>query len=499
MTQKVVELPINKIVVEGRARKDLGDLDTLVDSIKAHGLMQPIVVQQMDSGNYRLVAGGRRLEACTRAGYGAIAATVYESLNSVERTAMELAENVVRKNMAWFEEVELKRRIDELQRARHGTKTGASTAEGWTAAKTAEMLGESEATTSRDLQIARFLGEIPELKKAKSKTEAYKMLRKVEERMLSQELLRRQDTGGYEAESAEEAEQAFDTSAPEPGEDKKESPTIITPERGPSIQDIEHAQWYSDKVLDILKGSYQVGDFFEEAQKRPDGMYTFAEVDPPYAIDLQAAKKHGIKQGSDDDYNEIKPDEYPEFLWHTFRQCYRLLADDGWMIVWFSNEWWHDTVLDLIRAAGFKCPGVAGVWYKIGRPGQALQPAYRLASQYEMFFYARKENATLNQRGTPNVFPCRGLSRQEMIHPTQRPVELMYDIIRTFRIGHLRVLVPFAGSGATLLAAWRSEGQYAAQRSIGFDKSEYYQSKFIEQVERIRQEAKNESNSSDTA
>jgi ParB family chromosome partitioning protein len=57
-------LTVADVIVGDRARKDYGDLTSLVESIREHGLLQPIGVLP---GN-RLLFGGRRLEACRALG-----------------------------------------------------------------------------------------------------------------------------------------------------------------------------------------------------------------------------------------------------------------------------------------------------------------------------------------------------------------------------------------------------------------------------------------------
>ena len=62
---------IDEIIVDNRMRKDLGDIDHLVISIKENGLIQPILltaVSENDLTHYRLVAGHRRLEALRKLG-----------------------------------------------------------------------------------------------------------------------------------------------------------------------------------------------------------------------------------------------------------------------------------------------------------------------------------------------------------------------------------------------------------------------------------------------
>ena len=59
---------ISEIKVKKRVRKDLGDINSLKDSLKRYGLLNPITI---DSKN-RLIAGERRLEAAkARKGRGA--------------------------------------------------------------------------------------------------------------------------------------------------------------------------------------------------------------------------------------------------------------------------------------------------------------------------------------------------------------------------------------------------------------------------------------------
>ncbi|MDR2391509.1 MAG: ParB/RepB/Spo0J family partition protein [Planctomycetota bacterium] len=62
----VWELAVEKIAVspsQPRKRFDPGELNNLAQSIKDHGLMEPLVVRRLEGGAYRLIAGERRLRA----------------------------------------------------------------------------------------------------------------------------------------------------------------------------------------------------------------------------------------------------------------------------------------------------------------------------------------------------------------------------------------------------------------------------------------------------
>jgi len=70
-----------------------------------------------------------------------------------------------------------------------------------------------------------------------------------------------------------------------------------------------------------------------------------------------------------------------------------------------------------------------------------------------MFFYARKGNAMLQKQGRSNTFLFDMVANQRKIHPTERPVEMIQEVLETFGRPGDKVLVPFLGSGNTLLAA----------------------------------------------
>lgn len=67
---------ISEIKVKKRVRKDLGDINSLKDSLKRYGLLNPITI---DSKN-RLIAGERRLEAAKALGWTNINAVIVNNL-----------------------------------------------------------------------------------------------------------------------------------------------------------------------------------------------------------------------------------------------------------------------------------------------------------------------------------------------------------------------------------------------------------------------------------
>ena len=77
-TLNAVELKIADIEVTNQIRKEFDDdgIDSLAESSREHGLLQPVVVAQKPGGGYLLVAGERRLRAAKKLGWFSIPAVV---------------------------------------------------------------------------------------------------------------------------------------------------------------------------------------------------------------------------------------------------------------------------------------------------------------------------------------------------------------------------------------------------------------------------------------
>ena len=115
----VEQVAIAAVRVGIRRRKSLGRLEPLQRSITAHGLIHPIVIRN----GGELVAGGRRLEACTRLGWKTIPARRVEAMSDDELRAIELEENTER--LALVEYDMSKARQAEMRQAEADLKTKA--------------------------------------------------------------------------------------------------------------------------------------------------------------------------------------------------------------------------------------------------------------------------------------------------------------------------------------------------------------------------------------
>jgi len=113
-------------------------LDELADSIRAQGLVQPIVVRPVEDGVYEIIAGERRWRACQLAGLETIPALVRD-VPDRNAIAMALIENIQRENLNPMEEANALHRLREEFSMTHQ--------------EAAEAVGRSRAAVSNLLRL----------------------------------------------------------------------------------------------------------------------------------------------------------------------------------------------------------------------------------------------------------------------------------------------------------------------------------------------------------
>lgn len=408
-------IPLHNIKVSGRFREDLGDIDSLANDIKEVGLIQPITVRPEGTG-FKLLAGGRRFAAHEKLGLEKIECIIRKDKGIIDDLSIELIENISRKDMTWQERCRLEKEIYEQRR-----KAG-----NWNMRKQAQEFDQATMTTQRSIRMAEALDMMPDLGNYVSFDQAWKEYKKIEEDFVSEVLVQK-------------------------------TPSKIK----------EASQWAQDH--------YKVGDAFQGMSECRDELIHFAEIDPPYGVDLHARKDRNASRSSMIEYNEIDSDEYLSFYEKVAREVYRILRPDTFAIFWYGMSWHHE-VQETLRRVGFKIPDIPAVWTK-GSAGQTASPNTTLGSCYEPFFLARKGKPVLKKPGRGNVFDYKPVGSTKKIHPTERPLDLMEEILNTCLHPGSILMVPFLGSGVTLRAAYRT-----GHTGFGWDLSRKHKVKFLQRV-----------------
>ena len=134
-------LPISQIEsYQNQPRKNFNQekLEELAESIRQHGVIQPLTVRKLASGYYQIIAGERRWRAARMAGLDEVPAVIIEA---DDQKAMELAmiENLQREDLNPIEEAEGFRSLTEVY--------------GMTQAQAAERVGKSRSAVANALRL----------------------------------------------------------------------------------------------------------------------------------------------------------------------------------------------------------------------------------------------------------------------------------------------------------------------------------------------------------
>lgn len=428
----------------------------LIPSIEKSGLITPICVLDKNSFSgllvgepqFKLLAGGCRFRSFEVLGRMKIPAMIFErELTELEIAIIEESENLKRRDFSPAEKAASYAKVHRLLQAEHGAATPgryAGSESGWGLKETAEFLGKSTGQVSEMLKLNEMFEKKPETKQLfTTTTEASAFLRKAQR-------------GAETFVKARAVEQ-----------ERANTPEQILKRK--------------------LQSCYILGDFFQEAKKIQNGLFDLIEVDPPYSIDLQELRKNG--KNSTIGYNEIDTEQYPLFLELLIKESWRLLKADGWLLLWFGPDPWQQVILDQLKSTGFQVRNLPAIWNKgsfseekriTGGGMQSLSPAYFLSRSYESFFYARKGNVRLAKPGRPDCFEFPNIPAQQRTHPTQRPAGLMKAVLETFAEPGANILVPFAGSGVTLIEAFK-----LGMKPVGFDLGQNYKDGFTVEVENM--------------
>ncbi len=123
-------------------------LEELASSIKAQGLIQPIVVRPVGVRQYEIIAGERRWRAAQKAGFSEVPALVRDVQDQVV-VAMALIENIQREDLSPLEEAHaLQRLISEFKRTHQ---------------QVADAIGRSRASVSNLLRLLDLPEEIRQM------------------------------------------------------------------------------------------------------------------------------------------------------------------------------------------------------------------------------------------------------------------------------------------------------------------------------------------------
>ncbi|MBQ4526753.1 MAG: nucleoid occlusion protein [Clostridia bacterium] len=159
--QTVSQIPIHMIKPnphQPRRRFDRTTITELADSIRKYGVIQPITVRKLNDSIYELIAGERRLRACSEAGLLKIPAIVV-NMNDNDSAVVALIENIQRENLSFMEEAEAYRNL--------------LTNHGFTQDELAKKLGKNQSSVANKVRLLKLPMVVREIIKDNLLTERH--------------------------------------------------------------------------------------------------------------------------------------------------------------------------------------------------------------------------------------------------------------------------------------------------------------------------------------
>ena len=142
--EEVMKIPLQSIVpnrFQPRTVFDESKIEELARTIHTHGVIQPIVVRQMDDGRYELLPGERRFRAMTKLEWEEVPAIV-RNLSDKETASIALIENLQREELTAIEEALAYQKLLELHEL--------------TQEALAQRLGKGQSTVANKLRLLKL-------------------------------------------------------------------------------------------------------------------------------------------------------------------------------------------------------------------------------------------------------------------------------------------------------------------------------------------------------
>jgi len=397
------------IVTPGRQRQEFDPqaMSELCEAITARGLMHPIVLRETPEGMV-LVAGERRWRAIrdmrmlggqlkfngTIVPDGEIPYVTLGQLTPLQAEEAELEENLHRKDLTWQENSAAMAKLHSL-RSRQAQAEGRVHTVADTALETkGRSDGGYQAAVRKDIVVAKFL-HIPEVAKAKTADEAFKIIKRQEESQRN---------------------------------------VALAAEVGKTFTQSVH-ELHNTNCLSWMRAT-------------SENQFDVILTDPPYGMGADsfgdaAGKLGGIEHHYKDDY-----DHWKALMEEWCGLVYRVAKPQAHAYVFCDLDNFHE-LKRMMTQAGWWVTRTPFICTK-PNSGRVPHPEHGPRRQWEMILYAIK-----GKKPTTGIYPdvITTMADANMSHGAQKPVALYLDLLkRSVRPGDT-VLDSFAGSGTIFPAA----------------------------------------------
>jgi DNA modification methylase len=373
------------------------NIQGIAESIKEIGLSHPVIVRPGDNGNYILVSGEKRIRAALTLKWTEIESEV-RGVSEIQGKIIQTHENLKRYNLPWWESALLMEALHRFRQEEHGdTQIGRPKKDekksGWGIRDTARELGLALGPVAESLQLARAVQLDPSLRNIRDKKTAVRLVKVAARR--------------------HEAEEEAGLSA-----------------------DIEVNQAY-------------LGDATEILSRFPSGACDHCITDPPWINFF-------------DESLTLDKRTLP-----VFKEVYRVLRLQGFLYMFcglddYSYYCGYDRrdakgqiqhTWGELEKIGFKISKTPLIWHKTQSMSRRGMRSWEYERDFEFIIVATKGNPALTSSialSGVKTFPA--VPVKHLIHPNEKPVDLIKDILRDCSYEGNIILDPFGGSFVTAAA-----------------------------------------------
>lgn len=385
-------------------------VNDLAESIKDVELSHPIIVRPANiQGKYILVSGEKRIYAFQKLERAEIPAELRQ-MNETQGKILRVHENLKRRNLPWPEQVILVEDLHKLRQEEHGVKAveGAGRPrkeEGktWGIRETAAELGMALGPLSEDLNLARAVRTDPSLRNVKDKKTAVRLIRIAKQRHVA------------DIESRMPSEQSYN-------------------------------EVFCGDSASILK-------------QFPDRTFDHCITDPPWIKFFDEALT-------------IDQRTLP-----VFRELYRVLKNDSFLLVFAGmddvNYYSGYDIPDVenprqlrhvkgeLEKLGFSVSKTPAIWKKLNSLSRRGVRSWEYDRDFEFVIVAVKGSPAMVHSTTVSSFKEKpAVPARSLIHPNEKPTELIADFLRDISYEGNLIVDPFGGSGVTAAACKELKRRY---------------------------------------
>jgi adenine-specific DNA-methyltransferase len=426
-------------VYEGQQRQNLlTQLDDLAESMKEQGQLQAISVRAVNGlpKQFALNFGEKRLRAAIKLGWTEIE-VVIEDMTERQADIRRTHENLKRFNLPWWEQAVLVEKLHSLRQDEHGVaKTGRPPTQedkkGWSLRDTAEELGAALGAVSEDINLARAVRLNPALRNVSDRKTAIRLVRQ----------------------EARRVEAEIDATSP---------------------KSVEVNQVFLGDSASILK-------------LIPDCSIDCCITDPPWL------RFFDEKLTRDERTFPVFKEVYRVLKFGTI--CYIFIGFDDFPHYCGFDRLLQNGTTEIVKGelarCGFDVAKTPLIWHKRNALSRRGVKAWEYDRNFELIVVAAKGAPVLTSpTRLSGVKDIPAVAPRLLVHPHEKPVALVADLLKDSTYDGAVILDPFAGSGVLGQACAENRRKYIL---IERDKDTY--DKILKRLGKEIKESKDEGVSS---